>query len=335
MIISWHKQTIICMQKFITLFAILLFCQNLKTQTTATFEDISLDPESFLNNAGMAGGFENGNLYLPNNYHPSWDGWDGWAISNTTDTQTPGFMNQYSAISGSGAENSTTYAVTFVLEKSIIELTNDALGGAVEGFYVNNGTYPYLSMLEGDGFAKKFGGESGDDPDYFLLTIKKYYEGVLSTDSIDFYLADYRFADNAQDYIVSDWTYIDLTSFGNIDSLQMTLSSTDNSNFGMNTPAYFCIDNFTTRDLPTSTKEQAYLFSFKLFPNPTSDWISVNYDSDSNAKIAIYNLNGILMKSKTIHQGHSSIEVSNFPDGLYFIELNLNGHREKATFVKH
>jgi hypothetical protein len=32
-------------------------------------------------------------------------------------------------------------------------------------------TYAALSMRDGDGFAKQFGGASGDDPDYFLLTI--------------------------------------------------------------------------------------------------------------------------------------------------------------------
>ena len=323
------------MKIFTTPLIILLFSQVLTAQTTATFEDFNLDPESYLNNAGVDGGFENGHIFLNNNYHPSWDGWDGWAISNTTDTTTPGFMNQFSAITGGGAENSETFAVTFVLGHSIIQLTDAAKGGVVEGFQITNATYPYLSMLEGDGFAKKFGGETGDDPDYFLLTIKKYFEGNLSNDSIDFFLADYRFADNSQDYIVNDWTYIDLTSLGNVDSLHLTLSSTDTGQFGMNTPGYFCIDNFTTRDIPTSTNEQAYLFDFELFPNPVSDWISINYNSDSNAEIDIYNQNCILMKSKTLHQGHSSIEVSDFPDGLYFMEFNLKGHKEKATFVKH
>jgi hypothetical protein len=32
-------------------------------------------------------------------------------------------------------------------------------------------------------------------------------------DSIEFYLADFRFANNSQDYILKTWEYLDLTSF--------------------------------------------------------------------------------------------------------------------------
>ena len=68
---------------------------------------------------------------------------------------------------------------------------------------------------------------------------------MLGTDSVDFYLADYRFADNSEDYIVKDWTFVSLEALGDVDSLLFSLTSTDNdSMFGMNTPAYFCMDNF-------------------------------------------------------------------------------------------
>lgn len=67
----------------------------------------------------------------------------------------------------------------------------------MEGFYVINGIYFYFSMLEGDGFVKKFGGEFGDDFDFFFLIIKKYFGGELSIDSVNFYLVDYWFEDNS------------------------------------------------------------------------------------------------------------------------------------------
>ena len=52
------------MQKTIILFTTLLILQNIQAQTTATFEDFNLDAESFLNDAGTDGGFENGNIFL-------------------------------------------------------------------------------------------------------------------------------------------------------------------------------------------------------------------------------------------------------------------------------
>ena len=61
----------------------------------------------------------------------------------------------------------------------------------VQGAWITNTTYAALSMLNGDGFAKKFGGDSGNDADWFLLSIS----GTNSAQSnrVDFYLADYRF----------------------------------------------------------------------------------------------------------------------------------------------
>ncbi len=322
------------MRKLFTLLTTVLLLQLVNAQTTATFEDFNLSSESFLNNGTPDGGFENGNIFLHNTYHPSWDGWDGWAISNTTDTQTPGFMNQFSSIVGKGVDDSDTYAVTFVLGKSLIELRGEAIGGIVEGFHITNSTYAYLSILEGDSFTKKFGGETGDDPDFFLLTIKKYFQGNLSTDSIDFYLADYRFADNTQDYIVDEWHYIDLTSLGNVDSLQVTLSSTDNGTHGMNTPAYFCMDNLTTRDLPTSTFEVENNFEFEVFPNPASDWLLVNWKGSNEAILSCYDVNGVLKQNWKILPGLNEQNISDLPKGMYFLDLNGSDFSQKTTFVK-
>ncbi|MCK4822507.1 DUF4465 domain-containing protein, partial [bacterium] len=71
------------------------------------------------------------------------------------------------------------------------------------------------------------------------------------TSLIDFYLADYRFTDNSLDYIVKGWTWLDLSGFGNdVIGLQFALSSSDVGQWGMNTPAYFALDDVTTVPIP-------------------------------------------------------------------------------------
>ena len=61
----------------------------------------------------------------------------------------------------------------------------------ITGVLVTNSTYAAISMRDGDQFAKKFGGESGDDPDFFRLVAHGYKDGSL-TDSVEFFLADYQ-----------------------------------------------------------------------------------------------------------------------------------------------
>ena len=61
--------------------------------------------------------------------------------------------------------------------------------------------------------------------------------------SVDFYLADYRFADNTQDYVLNDWAYLDLSTLSGAAQLHFNLSSSDVGFFGMNTPAFFAVDD--------------------------------------------------------------------------------------------
>ena len=108
---------------------------------------------------------------------------------------------------------------------------------------VTNTTYAGLSMLYGDMFAKRFGGPDGTDSDFFILTIHGLDANGDDTGSVDFYLANYTFQDPNLNYIVSAWTTVDLTPLGNATSLAFELNSSDIGQFGMNTPAYFAMDN--------------------------------------------------------------------------------------------
>jgi hypothetical protein len=147
-------------------------------------------------------------------------------------------------------------------------LTGNAAGGTyVKGTYINNSTYAYYSMRDGDQFAKKFGGVSGDDADWFMLTVTGWLNGQAKNDTVNFMLADYTFADNSQDYILNEWAWLDLQVLGNVDSLQFSLSSSDAGQWGMNTPAYFVLDNFTTADVAN------------VAPIASNDAASTNYNT--------------------------------------------------------
>jgi hypothetical protein len=69
---------------------------------------------------------------------------------------------------------------------------------------------------------------------------------------LEFYLADYRFGDNSQDYIVSDWTYVDFSVLGVADEIRFDFASSDSGMFGINTPQYFAMDNLTAVPEPST-----------------------------------------------------------------------------------
>lgn len=204
------------------------------------FEDFALPVDSFWDGSESApqSSFTSQGLIFHNQYDTSWFYWSGgWAASNTTDSLTPGYSNLFSSRPGKG-EASATYSLGQV--GSFIQ-TESKSAFVLTQLSVTNSTYAYWSMALGDGFAKKFGGPSGMDPDYFrLIAIGYLNESTVYMDT--FYLSDFRFADTASDYIVKNWVAFDLPN-RMIDSLHFDLESTDTGSFGMNTPGFYAVDN--------------------------------------------------------------------------------------------
>jgi hypothetical protein len=222
-----------------TLVIAILSISGVSFGAVASFEDLGLPADSFHSNTPFT---SNGAEF--NNIFPDFGigYWEGFAYSSKTDTTTAGSANQFSAIAGHGAGNSSTYGVGFV-GFTISPVITLPAGTNPSSIDVTNTTYTYLSMRDGDQFAKKFGGASGNDPDFFVMTITGRDDSNTIVNHVDFYLADYRFADNAQDYLIHDWTTVDLSSLAGSRTLTFSLASSDTGQFGMNTPAYFALDN--------------------------------------------------------------------------------------------
>jgi hypothetical protein len=216
------------------------------------FDDNPLSTESHWGGAGSGEtGFTSGAWYFPHN-----DGtysWDGFVYSNETDTTTPGYTNQFSAVTGRGVNGSANYGIGYIpcdwmsgtydpIPQNILA-TGTAHNAVCEGFYVTNTTYAYLAMRDGEGGARKFGGDTGDDPDYFKLIIKGVDGQGQSTGTVEVYLADYRFTDNSEDYIIDEWTWVNTSSLGSVAGLEFVLESSDVGTYGINTPTYFAVDN--------------------------------------------------------------------------------------------
>lgn len=221
---------------------------NPAAAAVVTFESVALDGSGYQNGSNSGDNFTISGTTFVNDYYAPYDSWSGFAFSNHTDTTTTGYLNQYSAISGSGADGSSQYAVGYGPATITLPALTDFTG---MGAFINNTTYAALSMRDGDGYAKKFGGASGDDPDFFLLTIKGYANGVPTAGSVEFYLADFRFTNNANDHIVTDWTEVDFSALGTVNELRFSLTSSDNGTFGMNTPSYFVLDNISVPEPST------------------------------------------------------------------------------------
>ena len=182
--------------------------------------------------------FTSGDFAFNSGCMHDWDYWYWFGYANRTATNFESLDDQWNNIVGGGHDGSETYGVAYAAAFNgpcYVELLGEPT--TVPGFYITNSSYAYNSMTGGDSFAKKFG-----KGDWFKLTITGYDAEDNVTGTKDYYLADLRDEQNA--YIIDDWRYVDLSVLGEVAKIGFELSSTDNGDWGMNTPAYFCFDDF-------------------------------------------------------------------------------------------
>ncbi len=326
------------MKKLILSFMLFAITKAGTAQSAITFENLPLlTPESYFNGISVPTpgliGIPSGNSILINKHDTSWGGiWSGWGYSNMTDTITPGLVNQMSCIAGKGQNNSTIYGVTYVGDHSqdFIKLINPTI---VSEVYLTNNTYAYLSMKNGDAFAKKFGGLTGNDEDFFKLDFYGWRNGIKKADSVSFYLADFRDANNANDFIVKDWKKLDMTTLGEVDSITYKMSSSDTSFGFINTPTYFCMDNMSFQ--PLSLESLSQISSIKIYPNPINDEFQMVNTSTEAMKFSILNLNGQTIYTNELI-GNSSLKINseNWSKGVYLIKIHQGQNQFYQKIIK-
>lgn len=315
-----------------------------QAQNTETFDTFTLSTNSFYqDNAGTD--WQSGNSIFQYDWNSSWAYWSGGtAYTNMNDTVDGTYTNLYGAITGS-AFSGGNYAT--VQDGAIIAFTNTTT--AVQGFYFTNTTYAWKVVKNGNGFSRKFGDTTGtyqgdtvaqgEVRDWFRVSVIGYQNGVKKNDSVIFYLADYRANGTINDYAVKNWQYVNCSSIGTVDSIQFMMSSSDTGAFGMNTPGFFSMDNFTTMST-VGMDELTSINYFNLYPNPANDFIAVNYESNDteNLKITLFSINGQIisesLQTNVIGSNQFKLNIETLTPGVYFIEARNGQSSKKVKFIK-
>lgn len=209
----------------------------------------------------LYGTFNFDGVRIANRHSPQYGSWSGFAISNTTDRETEGWLNQFSAYPGEGALGSTTYAVAYgyhdIVANAYQPIAFDRFdadhlmglptvyidaGYSIQSFMVANTTYTALSMINGDSFVgAPF---SIDAQDFLTLSVYGIDDsGRILDEFVDFQLADFRFSEESAGYILDDWELLDVSSLASARSLHFNISASKTNEYGLTSPAYFAIDN--------------------------------------------------------------------------------------------
>ena len=177
-------------------------------------------------------GYSESGVTLPityTSYVGEWGGgdfWSGFAISGRTETGYASLTpDQYNNVTGTAHGGSnfcviTTYGETIKLPDV-----------KVKGFWYTNSSYAVNSILNGDDYS----GPAFDATDWLKCTVTgKTADGAEA--SVDIDLAK-------EGSYVNTWQYADLSSLGKVVELSFAFSGSRTGDYGLNTPAYICIDD--------------------------------------------------------------------------------------------
>ena len=266
----------------------------------------------------------------------------GWAVSRKLDGSggaSDFAKHLYCAKPGQGSEKNMSgkydgkaYAIGM---NGSFFVSEAGPSSGILGFKIANTTFAYNSMKSGDAFAKKFGGASGNDADSFVLKISAFHKGQFLF-SKRVILADFRFADNAKDYILDSWAIVDLSmpqnEVGPRDSFVFELMSSDNGQFGMNTPGFFAIDEvIAARWLGVNAVNR---ITAKVYPNPAYDVVSIE-TKGAILDLQVHNVMGALVyQTKNCGGMIHQINIKSWTEGVYTISASTVSGAESSVIVK-
>lgn len=175
-----------------------------------------------------------------NHFFGQWGLAGGFTYCNYTDIETPGSEN-FSAITGKGVKGSTYLTANIGRLTKITMLKTEAY--KFKGAWVTNNTFAYLAIKNGEG--SFFDDSKFEDGDWFLLTATGYDAEDKKIGAVEHYLADFR---NGKTKITNTWEWVDFRPISNAIYIVFTMKSSDENQWGMKTPGYFCMDGITLEE---------------------------------------------------------------------------------------
>ncbi|WP_290540722.1 DUF4465 domain-containing protein [Alistipes sp.] len=198
-------------------------------------------------------------------YGGTYNYWNGgiavsnWNIRSNVDNHSDdwwySFQNQCSVYNTASADNTNANAGHSGSNFGVVYGYTDTYSGFIacaqmalanseerrfDQMYVCNSSYAYGVIVQGNSFTQ---GSLSSKNGWFKLVVRGYKAGAASPVAEDeIYLADYR---NGRNVCLTEWTLFNLTNIRKqpVNRIEFDFEGSDAEAYGLNTPAYVCIDD--------------------------------------------------------------------------------------------
>ncbi len=285
----------------------------------------------------------------------------GWQVNNANNWWHTGAIDGTASIL---VRTSGEYTWAIVLNKRIVDGTSNAFWAALDGLGWNcvNGTttFPTHDLFEAptnNASALQVTGRTTNSMDLHWVPGNGGQQIVVAKEI----LGTTRMSSAFQAYPIDGTDYTANDQFGSGDDLgdgtfvvfngtgnSMTLSGlNENSNYAIrvydykknaangNNALYLLGNAVTIEESPSSLgiKEDELRKNIKIYPNPTTDDVTVEVLSNIDIKtIEIFDVTGRLLKTK--HKNFEKISLKNYSKGIYFIRVKDSSSHITKQIIK-
>jgi hypothetical protein len=213
---------------------------------------------------------------------------------------------------------------TFVSEptRSLQILLDDDEEYEAVGVYVAIHPWVYFANLYGDAFSRPLNKEG----DFYKLLI----HGLNPDRSESGKYVEYMMSNYENEQLIQNekWEWVDLSSLGKIGGFYFTLSTTDSSAMGANSPVYFCMDKLQVHTKPDGIADAQHATFLQVYPNPTTGELKMENGELKIENVEIYNVMG---KKQSLNLSTPQfLNISHLPTGIYFLKIET----EQGSVVK-
>jgi hypothetical protein len=86
-----------------------------------------------------------------------------------------------------------------------------------------------------------------------------------------------------------------------------------------------------------STPKRSMNNAFKMYPNPSKDFVTIEFDADKQTVITVFDITGqkVMSKSASLNATQEVINVSELNNGVYFLQINNGKGTNTRKFIKN
>ncbi len=74
---------------------------------------------------------------------------------------------------------------------------------------------------------------------------------------------------------------------------------------------------------------------FKIYPNPTTSHITIQFSNLNNAKLEVYDINGRVLQNQNLNSTSNTVDISRLPSGMYLFKVSSDEGSAMTKVIKN